>query len=184
MGDSRKKISCRLISRGKKDLARKCLAKKNSYTEEKKNLLRRLLGKILHPCMSGKNYHQRFGKKSPPPPLLLKANGRPLSIKLQLGRFIPGNGKCSSYRWTRWTKSDRDDRDEKGERGSRGDSRGVKPHHCFVTITNIEIISSQNLSMYQEHNQRFLLWFCWIVIELSYRIEFLAIFPSSGRSSK
>ena len=78
MGDSRKKISCRLISRGKKDLARKCLAKKNSYTEEKKNLL------------SGKKYHQRFGKKSPPPPprLILKANGRPLSIKLQLGRQV------------------------------------------------------------------------------------------------
>ena len=147
MGDSRKKISCRLISRGKKDLARKCLAKKNSYTEEKKIFYGVCWKKILHPCMSGKNYHQRFGKKSPPPPTLLlpKSNGRPLSIKLQLGRFIPGNGKCNSYRWTR-TKSDRDD---KGERGSRGDSRGVKPHHCFVTITNIERISSQNLSMYQ-----------------------------------
>ena len=146
MGDFRKKkISCRLISRGKKDLARKCLAKKNSYTEEKKNLLWRLLGKILPPCMSGKNYHQRFGKKPPPPRLLLKANGRPLSMKLQLGRFIPGNSKCNSYRWTR-TKSDRDD---KGGRGSRGDSTGVKPHHCFVTITNIERISSQNRSMYQ-----------------------------------
>ena len=99
--------------------------------------------------MSGKKYHQRFGKKWPPPPptlLLPKANGRSLSIKLQLGRFISGNGKCNSYRWSR---SDRDDRDEKGERGSRGDSTGVKPHHCFVTITNIERISSQNLSMYQ-----------------------------------
>ena len=84
-----------------------------------------------------------------PLPLLPKANGRPLSIKLQLGRFIPGNGKCNVYRWTRWTKSVRDDRDEKGERGSRGDSRGVKPHHCFLTITNIARISSQNLSMYQ-----------------------------------
>ena len=68
MGDSRKKISCRLISRGKKDLARKCLAKKNSYTEEKKIFYGVCWKKILHPCMSGKNYHQRFGKKSPPPP--------------------------------------------------------------------------------------------------------------------
>ena len=32
MGDLRKKISCRLISRGK-NLARKYLAKKKSYTE-------------------------------------------------------------------------------------------------------------------------------------------------------
>ena len=56
-------------------------------------------------------------------------------VKLQLG-------------WTS-TKSDSYDRDRKGERGSKGDSRSVKPDHCFVTITNIERISFQNLSMYQ-----------------------------------
>ena len=106
-------------------------------------------GKDRTPMYVRKKLSPEVWEKIPPPPLFLKANGRPLSIKVQLGRFIPGNGKCNVYRWTRWTKSDRDDRDEKGERGSRGDSRGVKPHHCFVTITNIARISSQNLSMYQ-----------------------------------
>ena len=81
-----------------------------------------------HVCQE-KSITRGLGKNVPPPPTLLlpKANGRPLSIKLQLGRFISGNGKCNSYRWTR------SDRDDKGERGSRGDSTGVKPHHCFVT---------------------------------------------------
>ena len=135
MGDIREKISCRLISREEKNLSRKCLAKKNSYTEEKRNLLWRLLEKksYTHVCQE-KSITRGLAKNLPSPTLLLpKANGRPLSIKLQLGRFIPGNSKCNGYRWTRWTKSDRDDTDEKGERGSRGNNRGVKPHHCFVT---------------------------------------------------
>ena len=86
-----------------------------------------------HVCQE-KSITRGLAKNLPSPTLLLpKANGRPLSIKLQLGRFIPGNRKCNGYRWTRWTKSDRDDTDEKGERGSRGNNRGVKPHHCFVT---------------------------------------------------
>ena len=59
-------IFCRLISR-EKNLARKCLAKKKIPTLKKKKILWRLLEKILHPCMSGKNYHQRFGKKFPRP---------------------------------------------------------------------------------------------------------------------
>ena len=93
-----KKMSCRLISRGKKDLARKCLAKKNSYTEEKKNLL------------SGKKYHQRFGKKSPPPRLLLKANGRPLSIKLQLGQQVQQLQMDQNQKWQRLQRWEREQR--------------------------------------------------------------------------
>ena len=102
-------------------------------------------GKNLTPMYVRKKLSPEVWEKIPPLPLLPKENGRPLSMKLQLGRFIPGNSKCNSYRWTR-TKSDRDD---KGGRGSRGDNRGFKPHNCFVRITNIERISSQNLSMYQ-----------------------------------
>ena len=56
-----KKISCRLISRGK-ILARKYLAKKNSNLE--KYLSRSImLDKMLHHCMSEKKFYlQRFGK--------------------------------------------------------------------------------------------------------------------------
>ena len=81
MGDFREKKSCRLISRGKKILARKCLAKKNSYTEEKRNLLWRLLEENLTPMYVRKKLSPEvWDKIFPPPPTLLlpKANGRPL----------------------------------------------------------------------------------------------------------
>ena len=136
--------------RGEKKSCKEMPGQKEFLHWRKKKNFMASAGKNLTPMYVRKKVSPEVWENiCPPPPLLPKANSRPLSIKLQLGRFIPGNAKCNSYRWTRWTKSDRDDRDEKGERGSRGDSRGVKPHHCFVTITNIERISSQNLSMYQ-----------------------------------
>ena len=152
MGDFREKKSCRLISRGKNNSCKEMPGQKEFLPWRKKKSFRAAAGKKSYPhvCQE-KTIPRGLGKNVPPPPTLLlpKANGQPLSIKPQLGRFIPGNGKWNSYRWSRWTKRDRDDRGNRSDWGSRGDSTGVKPHHCFVTITNIKRISSQNLSMYQ-----------------------------------
>ena len=78
--------------------------------------------KILHPCMSGENYHQRFGKKSPPPPpphltlLLPKSNGRPLS-KASVGTFYSRKRQVQqlqmdqmNQRWQRWKRWEREQR--------------------------------------------------------------------------
>ena len=62
MGDFRKKILCRLISR-EKNYCQEIPGEKN--TTLKKYLSRRIkLENILHRCMTGKRfYHQRFGRK-------------------------------------------------------------------------------------------------------------------------
>lgn len=80
---------------------------------------------------------------SPPPLPSLQIQMLGSLVKLHLRRFIPGDGKCNSYRCNRGDRDDRGNRGEKGDRGNRGDSRGIKPHHCFVMITNIDRISSQ-----------------------------------------
>ena len=56
--------------------------KKNPTLKRKKNLLWRLLEKNLTPMYVRKKLSPEVWEKIPPP-LLLKANGRPLSIKLQ-----------------------------------------------------------------------------------------------------
>ena len=152
IGDFRKKKYPADWFRGNKKSCKEMPGQKKFLHWRTKNSFMASAGKNLTPMYVRKKLSPEVWEKIPPLPLLPKANGQPLSIKLQLGRFIPGNGKWNSYRWTWWTKGDRDNkgnRSDWGERGSRGDNRGFKPHNCFVRITNIERISSQNLSMYQ-----------------------------------
>ena len=85
---------------GKKILQGNAWPKKSSTLKKKKSFMASA-GKNLTPMYVRKKLSPEVWEKIPPLPLLLKANGQPLSIKLQLGRFIPGNGKWNSYRWTR-----------------------------------------------------------------------------------
>ena len=86
IGDLGKKISCRLISRGKKPCKEIPRGKKFLHWKTSLSLCIILEKKVLHCCMSGKKFYlQRFGGKiltrSPiPPSPPQKSNGQPLTF--------------------------------------------------------------------------------------------------------